>query len=188
LKKAYLSGYLFDSNIRFASKYAPWFGFPFIGLFGVLLWVETIKHSFSLPHLLLAFLWSCMCVWSAWSCIYMHKVDSIEYSCIQNKVINQLQDSKHTVYLDKTVFAALLKVEFAYGKSTQNKEFYIVSNFPISSYAIGDKQGLFLFKKLYEQGIVVIPKNTFTQVWLFEALGIKQISEYPRITCRPGSI
>ena len=126
-KAADLSGYLFESNIRFASKCAPWFGFPIIGLFGVLLWVETIKCFFSLPLLLLAFLWSCLCVWLVWSYNYTRKIDSIKYSCIQNKVINQLQDGKRTVYLDNTVFAALLKAEFAYGKSTQNKEFYIIS-------------------------------------------------------------
>ena len=183
-KAAVLSGYLFESNIRFASKCAPWFGFPIIGLFGVLLWVETIKCFFSLPLLLLAFLWSCLCVWLVWSYNYTRKIDSIKYSCIQNKVINQLQDGKRTVYLDNTVFAALLKAEFAYGKSTQNKEFYIISNSPISLCTIGDKHGLFLFKKLYQQGIVAIPKSTSTQAWLLEALNIIQISEYPRITCR----
>lgn len=177
-----LSGYLFENKVRLSNKYFPWLGFPFIGLFGVFLWVEAIKHALSLPHLLLSSLWSCFCVWLVWSYSYTHKIASLEYSCMQNKVINQLQDSKHTVYLDNTVFTALLKVEFAYGKSTQNKEFYIISNFPISSRAIGDKQGLFLFKKLYQQELVVIPKNTSTQIWLLEALGIKQISEYPRIT------
>lgn len=183
VESSYLFGYLFESNIRLSNKYFSWFTLPFIGLFGILLWIEAIKHTLSLPFLVLAFLWSCFIVWIVWRYSCVHNIASLEYACTQNCVINKYKDQENRLYLDNTIFLTLVTVEFSYGKGVQKRNFYILSNTPISSHAISHSQGLLLFKKLLKQGMIAIPKNVSTQAWISDTLGIKRISEYPVISC-----
>lgn len=176
-----MNGYVFDVHIQKAKCLLPVI-FPLYFLFLVILWVETAKHRFAFAFVLFATLWTLLIVWILYCQIKLAGLHNLRFSCKNKEIINYCNLGECIVSAEKTFYCTTITQCFGYGKATLMKTFYLFSENPFSR-EIPYGKGLFTFKNLWTQKVVVIPKNHETQEWLKEIMQIKMPPQYPKVSC-----
>lgn len=176
-----MSGYVFDVHIQNAKRLFM-FVFPLYFLFFVFLCVETVKHRFAFAFLLCTTIWMLLIVWILYCQIKLKGLHKLSFSCKGNKITNYCDLGECVVSTKNSFYFTCISQSFGYGKATLNKEFFLFSEKPFAT-GVSCGNGLFTFKKLWMQEVVVLPKSDKTQEWVLEITKLKQIPQYPKVAC-----
>ena len=184
-QKALMSGYVYGQEEHSFRIFALIFAPPALLIFDIVLWFQYFKSN--LPGLLIfAALFTCFFIGLIFVNLKIRSVDNLQFAIYDNRMINQSKTKLIFLDLDATLTLYCTKEtrEFAYGKSTQNKVFYLFSDHPFSAEHI-DGEGMFFLNRLHQHNILIIPENAQTNAWLAQKYGNITIPDCPRVACLP---
>lgn len=166
-----ISGYLCPDE-RTLRRYLIPVGGVIMICFGGVLWVEAFRNIDSLLHWLLAVGWSLLV---AFLLVRSPSViDNMQFSVEPGRVTNSCPSSGEVVLeVSRGLFVTTATVEFAYGKATTNKAFYLFSSKHFESDSVVVGGGLSALERLHKRGIVIVPKNKDTEAWIEAEMKIK---------------
>lgn len=110
---------------------------------------------------------------------YYSDVTGMHYFCENNTVTNQNGEQKHCLDTDNSFFISEVTVTFNV-KGAWREHFFILSAEPLQIGSL-ETSGLKVIKNLWDRGIIIVPVNEETQVWIKQAVGISEVPKYPKV-------
>jgi len=175
------SGWLLTLDERAYAKYGTPFALCSLSLFALFLWWEVMKSE-AMFLLIVAIPLTGFLLVSAVNAFRTRGMAYMQYSCEKSMVQNYCRDKTNRVDCSSVTFITVVERDFAIGKATITKCFYVFSNVPFSSKTIRGN-GLFMFKRLWQGSVVFIPVNDQTKNWIQQTFGTIKVAAYPRISC-----
>ena len=184
-QKALMSGYVYGQAEHSFRIFALIFATPLLLIFDIVLWYHYFKSGL-LGLLIFTVLYTFFLIGIFLINLKIRLVDNLQFAIYHNRIINQSKAKLIFLDLDATVTVYCTKEtrEFAYGKSTQNKVFYLFSDHPFSAEHI-DGEGMFFLNRLHQHNILIIPENAQTNAWLAQNYRNITIPDCPRVACLP---
>lgn len=185
-EKDVLTGYVLTDAERAAQKYIAPFGIGLMAIFACILWIEAVKSGGSVIHYLFACCLSAPTIFLVINSFRMRSIVELTF-CIDAKTVSNFSKGKKTsLHHFQTQFITVLTRDFAYGKATVTKKFYLFSPHPIAPQYIRG-QGLSVLKRLSDQNIIIIPQNQSTEAWVIDKLHLASVPDYPVVACLQGN-
>ena len=178
-----LSGYVCGQEERRFRVFALIFATPLLLGFDIFLWFSCF-NSQSLGSFICTVVFTCFLIIMVIINVKIRAVDDLWFAIQDSHILNQSNHNSISIDLDTaaTIYCTKETREFAYGKSTQNKVFYLFSDHPFSAEHIYG-EGLFFLKHLHQHNILIVPETPQTTVWLVQKFGNTTIPKYPRVAC-----
>ena len=179
-----IQGYICTKEEQILRKYFAPIGLAAMLTFACILFDQAVKYNSS-AHWLFAIVWFMFVVCLIARSYSCRIVDNMQF-CVKSNIIENTSSRKDSVILDLSakIYTTRITHEFAYGKATQERSFYLFSSKPFVLDNL--KNGLYAFKKLHKEGILIIPCNGETDMWYTSIIGTSIVPSYPNVACVIG--
>ncbi len=105
----------------------------------------------------------------------------IQYTCAENHIANLARKDSHDLSLSKPFFCTKIVVPFAYGMGGHIDEYFYM----FSSVSPCDPErttgGMAAIEYIWKRNGLLIPCTDEVDLWLTEAIGVKEIPMYPKV-------
>ena len=179
-KTTILDGHICTKEERMIRCYGVPFGFIVMLVFACVLWMEATRNIGSLLHWLFAGGWSAFV--ASLIVIFCRSSDiaGMQFYINEFEIGNICAKRNTRIELSENVYFTMYTCDFAYGKATVSRSFYLFSLKPFEDdYIKGE--GLFVIKQLNKCGVIVIPRNKETDAWIVSVFKIPEFPSYPKI-------
>ncbi len=180
-KKTDFNSYVLTKEEHIIRRYiVPFFGFPMLLLFSLYLWIFAFKHPENVGHWGFASGWFLFVI-ALMVYFYTHRtIDEMQYHIGEHSISNTTPLKKDLkLNLFDQLYITLVSVEFAYGKATIMRKFYLFSPQPFSNDDFKGSGGLITLEHFHKLGIIIFPTNERVDKWLNTELKINDIPEFP---------
>lgn len=184
-----ITGYICTDEERVLIKYVATFGLIVLVLFDCILWVQVFNNKSSLAH------WLCAAGWSGFVAylVVLHFrcriVRQTQFRVTPGGIIMNIYNPNNAVVLDvhDGIYITLVSFEFAYGKASKRKTFYLYSATPYTS-DLENGGGLYALERIIRKGILIVPQDKEVDAWIASELKISNVPRYPAVAFKARKI